>query len=106
MVGGQQTWLPRPFYLYVLASRRNGTLYIGITDNLASRVTQHRERVRKGFTDRHDVLRLVYFEPHDTRDGAFRRERAMKKWNRDWKLALIERDNPEWDDLYPTLFGP
>jgi putative endonuclease len=92
------------FYVYILASRRNGTLYIGHTDDLIRRVTQHREHLIPSFTARYDVVGLVWWEPHGSRDEAFRRERAMKKWRRGWKLELIERFNPEWRDLYPDLF--
>ena len=86
------------FYTYIVASRRNGTLYIGSTDTLSRRAWEHREKVRPGFTARYDVQILVWYEVFDTRAGAFRRERAMKKWNRAWKLELIERFNPGWVD--------
>jgi putative endonuclease len=93
------------FYVYILASPRNGTLYVGYTDDLVSRVVQHREKVRQGFTARYNVTRLVWYEMHDSRDGAYRRERQLKKWNRAWKLELIERFNPEWRDLFEDLGG-
>ncbi|MFI4975342.1 MAG: GIY-YIG nuclease family protein [Caulobacterales bacterium] len=93
------------FYVYILASQRNGTLYIGYTDNLPSRLVQHREKVRPGFTAKYGVTRLVWYEMHDSRDGAYRRERQLKKWNRVWKLELIERFNPEWRDLFEDLSG-
>ncbi len=86
------------FYTYIVASRRNGTLYIGSTDTLSRRAWEHREKVRPGFTAKYDVQILVWYEVFDTRVGAFRRERAMKKWNRAWKLELIERFNPGWVD--------
>ena len=88
-----------PFYVYILASKRNGTLYIGSTDDLPNRVFEHKEKVRPGFTSKHGVGLLVWHEPHDTRESAFKRERQMKKWNRAWKLELIERSNPDWRDL-------
>ena len=91
------------FYTYILASRRNGTLYTGSTDDLLKRVVEHQEKLRRGFTARHGVARLVWFELHGTRDEAFRRERQIKEWKRVWKLDLIERKNPGWDDLLPTL---
>jgi putative endonuclease len=87
------------FYVYILASRRNGTLYIGMTDDLNRRVFQHQEGVFPGFTKKYGVRILVWFEQHETRESAFRRERALKKWNRAWKLALIERSNPTWRDF-------
>jgi len=91
------------FYTYILAGRRNGTLYTGSTDDLLKRVVEHREKLRGGFTARYDVSRLVWYERHGTRDEAFRRERQIKEWRREWKLDLIERMNPGWDDLLPTL---
>ncbi|MEZ5921778.1 MAG: GIY-YIG nuclease family protein [Parvularculaceae bacterium] len=87
----------------MLASRRNGTLYIGMTDNLQHRIWQHREGILKGFTSAYDVKTLVWFEAHPTREDAFRREKQMKKWNRAWKLELIEKSNPTWRDLYETI---
>jgi putative endonuclease len=91
------------FYVYILASQRNGTLYIGHTDSISRRVWEHQEGMRPGFTAKHGVKRLVYYESFEGREGAFRRERTMKKWNRAWKLELIERFNPGWEDLYDTL---
>ncbi len=91
------------FYVYILASQRNGTLYIGSTESLIKRMYEHRDKVRPGFTARYGVDRLVWYEQFETREGAFRRERRMKKWNRLWKLELIERFNPGWRDLYETL---
>jgi putative endonuclease len=87
------------FYVYMLASQRNGTLYIGSTESLFVRVSQHQQKLRPGFTAKYGVDKLVWFESHDTRGAAFRRERAMKKWNRRWKITLIERFNPSWRDL-------
>ena len=91
------------FYTYILAGRRNGVLYIGSTDDLLKRVVEHREKLRGGFTAKYGVSRLVWYELHGTRDEAFRRERQIKEWRRAWKLDLIERMNPGWDDLLPTL---
>ncbi len=93
------------FYVYILASQRNGTLYIGSTDDLARRVWEHKEKVRPGFTDKYGVTRLVWYEVHDLRETAFQRERRMKKWNRLWKIELIEQMKPGWHDLYDTLNG-
>ena len=92
-----------PFYTYILASARNGTLYTGSTDDLAKRVYDHKMKVRRGFTEKYGVATLVWFEVHETRETAFRRERQIKEWNRRWKLELIETDNPQWLDLYDTL---
>ena len=94
------------FYVYILASRRNGTLYIGMTDDLIRRVWEHQTGVVPGFTRKYGVKMLVWFEPHDTRESAFLRERQVKKWNRAWKIQLIEELNPNWDDLYPQIAQP
>ena len=87
----------------MLASRRNGTLYIGITDDLARRVEEHRIGAVPGFTKVYGVKILVWYEVHETRESAFQRERQLKKWNRRWKLELIERQNPAWNDLGEEL---
>lgn len=87
------------FYVYILASRRNGTLYTGMTDDLARRVEEHRTGALPGFTKRYGVKILVWFEVHETREAAFVRERQIKKWERNWKLRTIEGTNPEWMDL-------
>jgi putative endonuclease len=89
--------------VYILASKRNGTLYIGVTSNIARRSWEHREAAVEGFTDRYDVKLLVYVEFHDTMPDAILREKQMKKWRRDWKLRLIEKSNPDWRDLYDDL---
>lgn len=91
--------------VYILASRRHGTLYIGVTSNLAVRVHQHREGLIPGFTRDYRVMRLVYFEVCETMDVAILREKRLKKWRRAWKIELIETQNAEWDDLATTLFG-
>jgi putative endonuclease len=91
------------FYVYILASQRNGTLYTGHTDNLIRRVYEHKEEVRRGFTSKYGVKTLVWYESFETRPGAFARERAIKKWNRAWKIEMIERFNPGWRDLYDDL---
>ena len=87
------------FYVYIVASRRNGTLYIGSTDSMSKRAWEHREKLRPGFTAKYGVSILVWCRAFDTRAGAFKAERQMKKWNRAWKLELIERFNPAWVDL-------
>lgn len=91
------------FFVYILASRRNGTLYVGMTDDLLRRVWQHRTDAVPGFTSRYGVKTLVWHEAHDSREAAFMRERQLKKWNRSWKLRLIEADNPQWRDLFDDL---
>lgn len=89
--------------VHILASTRHGTLYIGVTSNLPQRVWQHREHFVDGFTKRYGVTRLVYYEVHDTMESAIRREKQMKLWKRDWKIELIERQNPDWLDLYEQI---
>ncbi len=91
------------FYTYILASQRNGTLYTGSTEDLYVRVSEHRQKLRPGFTSKYEVDRLVWFEVHDTRESAFVRESQIKKWNREWKLRLIERSNPSWRDLIEDM---
>ncbi|GLS15867.1 GIY-YIG nuclease family protein [Hydrogenophaga electricum] len=91
--------------VYVLASQRNGTLYVGVTSDLVQRIHQHRHELTGGFTQRYGVHQLVYFEPHGTMEAAITREKQLKKWRRAWKLALIESVNPEWRDLWPDLLG-
>lgn len=90
-------------YVYILASKRNGTLYIGVTTDLIKRTAQHKEKQIEGYTKKYNVDRLVYFETYDDYWDAANREKRMKKWNRDWKIELIEKDNPEWKDLYASL---
>jgi putative endonuclease len=90
--------------VYMLASRRNGTLYIGVTSDLPGRIWEHREAKGSAFTSKYGVFTLVWFEMHATMDAAIAREKQLKNWRRAWKIALIEQDNPSWRDLYETLF--
>lgn len=89
--------------VYILASGCNGTLYIGVTSNLIKRVWQHRNHTLGGFTARYGVTRLVWYELHSTMLSAIKREKQLKEWRRSWKLDLIERENPDWDDLFDAL---
>ncbi len=91
------------FFVYILASRRNGTLYIGVTSNLARRVWEHRSDLAEGFTRRYAVHTLVYYETCDDAESALRREKQLKAWRRSWKVALIEGTNPEWRDLWEEV---
>ena len=93
----------RVFHVYILASRKNGTLYTGVTNNVARRAWEHRTGAADGFTRRHSVKRLVYIEELGTAEDAIRREKTIKGWPRQWKVNAIEKDNPEWFDLYPRL---
>jgi putative endonuclease len=91
------------FYTYILASQRNGTLYVGMTDDLPRRMEEHKVKAFAGFTAKYGVASLVWFEVHPDRERAFRRERQIKEWRRLWKIGLIERMNPNWSDLTPEL---
>ncbi|MEO9634092.1 MAG: GIY-YIG nuclease family protein [Parasphingorhabdus sp.] len=97
--------MPRSYHVYILASKRNGTLYIGVTGNLAARVFAHRSGKGSEFTRKYRTTRLVHIEPYTDVREAIAREKALKKWNRGWKLRLIEEGNPDWDDLFDTLNG-
>ena len=89
--------------VYLLASQRNGTLYVGVTSNLPSRIWQHKHNQVDGFTKRHRVHTLVWYEVHGNMESAIMREKALKEWKRKWKLELIESANPTWRDLYPDI---
>jgi len=89
--------------VYILASKRNGTLYIGVTSDMAKRVWEHKNDLVEGFTKRYDVHSLVWYELHESMESAIKREKSMKEWKRVWKLELIESVNPDWDDLYHTI---
>jgi putative endonuclease len=91
------------FYVYLLASRKQGTLYLGVTKDLVRRTYQHRAKVLPGFSSRYDIRRLVWFEIYDDPTSPITREKEIKKWRRAWKIDLIERDKPEWRDLYPEI---
>ena len=91
------------FFVYILASEKQGTLYAGVTSDLARRVFEHREGLYDGFTKKYSVKRLVWYEVHDTAASAIGREKAIKKWKRQWKIDLIEAENPDWFDLYRSL---
>ena len=89
--------------VYLLASKRNGTLYIGVTSNLPARIWQHKNDQVEGFTKQYQVHQLVYFEIHEEMASAIQREKQLKKWRRQWKLELIEKGNPDWKDLYNDI---
>jgi putative endonuclease len=90
--------------VYMMASRRHGTLYVGVTGQFFQRIAEHREGLRDGFTKRHGVKRLVWYEMHDSILTAIAREKQLKRYKREWKINLIERANPNWEDLYPGFF--
>lgn len=89
--------------VYMLASKRNGTLYIGVTSDIVKRTWQHKNHIISGFTEQHQVNRLVYFEQLDDMESAIMREKVLKKWHRAWKIRLIEKTNPDWLDLYDEI---
>jgi putative endonuclease len=91
------------YYVYLLASKLGGTLYIGVTNDLVRRVYEHKEGSVEGFTKKYGLSRLVYFEAHSDVEQAILREKQIKKWNRAWKVRLIEEKNPNWDDLYHSI---
>ena len=97
--------MDKHYYTYILANKRNGTLYVGVTSDLIKRVYQHRRNLVEGFTSRYQIHRLVYYEQHRDALSAIQREKRLKEWQRKWKLALIERHNSEWRDLYPEITG-
>ncbi len=95
--------MERYYYVYILASKRNGTLYVGVTADIISRVYQHKNKINAGFSAKYNATRLVYYEEYATIIDAIHREKLIKKWNRSWKIKLIEQNNPTWEDLYYDL---
>ena len=91
------------FFVYILCSKQNGTLYIGVTSDLIKRVYEHKNDLADGFTKRYKIHNLVWYEVHETAESAIKREKNIKKWERSWKLKLIEKWNPEWNDLYCSI---
>lgn len=94
----------KKYCVYILANKKNGTLYIGVTGNLLLRISQHKKRLVEGFTKKYKVDKLVYFEKFNNVNDAIRREKQLKKWNRAWKIRLFEEVNPNWDDLYKNFY--
>ncbi len=92
-----------PYYVYLLSSGKHGTLYLGVTNDLVRRVYEHKNKLAPGFTSRHNVHRLVWFECYDDPSSAISREKEIKKWRRAWKVRLIEENNPDWADLYDSI---
>ncbi len=91
------------FYVYIVANRHNGAIYVGMTDDLVRRISEHKAKILRGFTTKHGCDRLVWFEGHPNRESAFTRERRLKEWRRSWKVLLIEADNPTWADRFESL---
>jgi putative endonuclease len=93
------------YYVYILASRKDGAIYVGITNDIVRRIFEHRTKVVPGFTSRYNITRLVWFEIYDDPISAISREKELKKWKRTWKTQLIEAQNPQWEDLYESICG-
>lgn len=102
-IHGRHARRMRLFYVYIMTNRPNGTLYVGVTNNLGVRAWQHRESIVDGFTKRYGLKRLVWYETHESIIAAIQREKNIKHWSRAWKVRLILAMNPNWDDLYETL---
>ena len=100
---GNDKIMSKQYYVYILASKRNGTLYIGVTADLIRRIYEHKNKLVEGFTQKYNVHDLVYYEVTESVEGAIAREKQLKKWNREWKVRLIEKGNPDWKDLYGGL---
>lgn len=97
--------MEKSYYVYILATEKNGTLYIGVTNDLIRRVYEHKHKLNKGFSSEYNISKLVYFETYSYIDEAIAREKQLKKWNRNWKLRLVEENNPNWRDLYYDFGG-
>ena len=95
----------KTYYVYIMASKKNGTLYTGVTNDLIRRVWQHKNDINEGFTKKYGVHRLVWYEATNDVRGAIQREKQMKKWRRQWKINLIEEEDPDWSDPYDALLG-
>lgn len=95
----------KKFYVYIMAKARNSTFYVGITSDLLKRIAEHKNEIHDGFTKKYGIKTLVYYEIFDDAGNAIRREKRLKKWNRTWKMRIIEQMNPEWKDLYETICG-
>ena len=102
-VEGAFSLLGMAYFVYILASQRNGTLYVGVTNNLVRRIYEHREKLIEGFTSQYNVTRLVWFDQTASIEEAIAHEKRLKRWQREWKIALIEKSNPNWDDLYESI---
>ena len=95
--------MSKQYYVYILASERNGTLYIGVTSDLVKRIWQHKNKKVKGFSSKYNINKLVYYEQTNDIDSAIKKEKQLKNWKRKWKLELIEKNNPKWKDIYAEI---
>ncbi len=99
----EEALIMKNYYAYILSSKRNGTLYTGVTSDIIKRVYEHKQNVVEGFTKKYSIHMLVWYEIHDSSESAINREKQIKKWKRAWKLELIEKENPGWIDLYESI---
>ena len=95
--------MEKTFCVYILTNKMYGTFYVGVTSNLPKRIWEHRNKVVEGFSKEQDLTLLVYYEVHENPEPAIKREKRLKKWNRKWKIELIQKQNPEWEDLYQSI---
>ena len=95
----------KQMYVYILSNQKRGTLYIGVTNDLIRRIWQHKKKYFKGFTQKYGIDKLVYYEVFEDEQNAITREKKLKNWHRDWKINLIEKSNPDWNDLYDNIIG-
>lgn len=95
--------MEKSFFVYILTNKRYGTLYVGVTSDLPKRIWQHKNQVIEGFTKTHNLKTLIYYEHHENAESAIKREKRLKKWDRQWKIELIEQSNPDWRDLYENI---
>ena len=93
----------KSFYVYILTNKPQGTFYVGMSSDLPKRIWEHKNQVAEGFTKKYNLKNLVYYEAHENAESAIRREKRLKKWDRQWKVELIEKDNPDWRDLYENI---
>jgi putative endonuclease len=100
---GKEAVMERNPCVYILSNTRNGTLYTGVTSNLPKRIWEHKNKITGGFTARYGIDRLVWYEMHESMESAITREKAIKRWNRAWKIRMIEEMNPQWQDMYQGL---
>lgn len=96
--------MEKQFFVYMMASQKNGTLYIGVTSDLKKRVWEHKNSVVEGFTEKYEAHRLVWYEAHGNAESAITKEKQMKEWKRDWKIKRVEEENPNWNDLYDRVY--
>ncbi len=95
--------MEKHFYVYIMTNKKHGTMYIGVTSNIIKRIWEHKNHVVKGFTEKYNLDKLVYYEVHDNAESAIRKEKRLKEWQRLWQVDLVDKFNPEWHDLYDSI---